>query len=212
MVHRWHTTTTLTRCVVVWCCGCCFEYPQQHILTKCVVVWCCGCCFEYPQQHILLKCVVVWCCGCCFEYPQFTPTSLCCCCVSPMMMWVLFRVPTVYTHITLTTHFVKMCCCGYSKQHPQHHTTTHLVKMCCCGYSKQVDPQHHTTTHFVKMCCCGYSKQHPQHHTTTHFVNVVVVCHLWTIVVSRILCIQITRPHLAFGRYSSLLTGTSLAV
>ena len=88
MVHRWHTTTTLTKCVVVWCCGCCFEYPQQYLLTKCV-------------------------------------------------------------------------CCGYSKQHPQHHTTTH----------------------FVKMCCCGYSKQHPQHHTTTHFVNVVVVCHLWTIVV-----------------------------
>ena len=50
MVHRWHTTTTLTKCVVLWCCGCCFEYPQQHILTKCVVVWCCGC---------LLKCVVV---------------------------------------------------------------------------------------------------------------------------------------------------------
>ena len=68
-----------------------------------------------------------------------------------MVLWVLFRVPT-------TTHFNK--CCGYSKQHPQHHTTTH----------------------FVKMCCCGYSKQHPQHHTTTHFVNVVVVCHLWTIV------------------------------
>ena len=80
-----------------------------------------------------------------------------------------------------TTHFVKMCCCGYSKQHPQHHTTTHFVKMCFCGYSKQ-HPQHHTTTHFVKMCCCGYSKQHPQHHTTTNFVNVVVVCHLWTIV------------------------------
>ena len=127
MVHRWHTTTTLTKCVVVWCCGCCFEYPQQHILTKYVVVWCC-----FPQHHT-------------------------------------------------TTHFVKMCCCGYSKQHPQHHTTTHFVKMCCCGYSKQ-HPQHHTTTHFVKMCCCGYSKQHPQHHTTTHFVNVVVVCHLWTIV------------------------------
>ena len=87
-----------------------------------------------------------------------------------MMMWVLFRVPTVYTHITLTTHFVKMCCCGYLKQHPQHHTTTHFVKMFCCGYSKQ-HPQHHTTTYFVKMCCCGYSKQHPQHHTTTHFVK-----------------------------------------
>ena len=57
-----------------------------------------------------------------------------------MMMWVLFRVPTVYTHTTLTTHFVKMCCCGYSKQHPQHHTTTHFAKM-CCGYSKQ-HPQH----------------------------------------------------------------------
>ena len=71
-----------------------------------------------------------------------------------MLMWVLFRVPTVYTHITLTTHFVKMCCCGYSKQHPQHHTTTHFAKMCCCGYLKQ-HPQHHTTTHFVKMCCCG---------------------------------------------------------
>ena len=287
MVHKWHTTTTLTKCAVVWCCGCCFEYPQQwqqRILTKCVVEWCCG--SQHPQhhnmllygvvgvtthntiqqhillkcvvvgtrnnthntiqqhiltkcvvvgtrnnthntiqqhtllkcvvvgtrnnthntiqQHILLKCVVVGTrsntiqqhtlfmlllcvtyddVGARFEYPQFTPTSLCC--VSPMMMWVLFRVLTVYTHITLTTHFVKMCCCGYSKQHPQHHTTTHFVKMCCCGYSKQ-HPQHHTTTHFVKMFCCGYSKLHPQHHTTTHFVNVVVVCHLWTIVVSRI--------------------------
>ena len=71
MVHRWHTTTTFTKYVVAWCCGCCFEYPQQHILTKCVVVWCCGStCFEYPQQHILTKCVVVWCCGCCFKYPQ----------------------------------------------------------------------------------------------------------------------------------------------
>ena len=150
MVHRWHLTTTLTKCVVVWCCGCCFEYPQtvttthfnkiyvllngvvgrnthntiqQHILLKCVVVRCCGCCFEYPQQHILTKCVL-WCCGC---------------------------------------------------YDPQHHSTTHFVKMCCCGYSKQ-HPQHHTTTHFAKMCCCGYSKQH---HTATHFINVVVVCHLW---------------------------------
>ena len=60
------------------------------------------------------------------------------------------------------------------EQHPQHHTTTHFVKMCCCGYSKQ-HPQHHTTTHFVKMCCCGYSKQHPQHHTTTHLLKCVVV-------------------------------------
>ena len=72
-----------------------------------------------------------------------------------------------------TTHFVKMCCCGYSKQHPQYHTTTHVVKMCCCGYSKQ-HPQHHTTTHIVNMCCCGYSKQHPQHHTT-HFVKMLMV-------------------------------------
>ena len=111
----------------------------------------------HPHHFVVVVCHQWW-CGCCFEYPQFTPTSLCCCCVSPMMMWVLFRVPAVYTHITLTTHFVKMCCCGYSKQHPQHHTTTHFVKICCCGYSKQVDPQHHTTTHFV---------------------NVVVVCHLW---------------------------------
>ena len=89
-----------------------------------------------------------------------------------MVLWVLFRVPTttnvlLYGVVGVTTHntihFVKMCCCGYSKQHPQHHTTTHFAKMCCCGYSKQ-HPQHHTTTHFVKMCCCGYSKQHPQHH------------------------------------------------
>ena len=100
---------------------------------------------------------------------------MCCCTV----LWVLFRVPTttnvlLYGVVGVTTHntihFVKMCCCGYSKQHPQHHTTTHFNKMCCCGYSKQ-HPQHHTTTHFVKMCCCGYSKQHPQHHTTTHFVK-----------------------------------------
>ena len=184
MVHRWHTTTTLTKCVV-WCCGCCFEYPQQwqqHILTKCVVEWCCG--SQHPQHHTTTHVV-----------------EMCCCTV----LWVLFRVPTttnvlLYGVVGVTTHntihFVKMCCCGYSKQHPQHHTTTHFNKMCCCGYSKQ-HPQHHTTTHFVKMCCCGYSKQHPQHHTTTHFVkmcccgyskqhhttthfvNVVVVCHLW---------------------------------
>ena len=72
MVHRWHTTTTLTKCVNKMCC--------------CMVLWCC---FEYTQHHILTKWVVVWCCG----------------------------------------------------------------------------------------------KQHPQHHTTTNFVNIVVVCHLWTIVV-----------------------------
>ena len=79
----------------------------------------------------------------------------------------------------------KMCCCGYSKQHPQHHTTTHLVKMCCCGYLKQhpQHPQHHTTTHLVKMCCCGYSKQHPQHHTTTHLVKMccMVLWVLWVL-------------------------------
>ena len=230
--HPQHHTTThvveMCCCTVLWVL---FRVPTTtnvllygvvgvttHNTIHFVKMCCCGYSKQHPQHHTTIHFVNVvvvchlWWCGCCFEYPQFTPTSLCCCCVSPMMMWVLFRVPAVYTHITLTTHFVKMCCCGYSKQHPQHHTTTHFVKMCCCGYSKQVDPQHHTTTHFVKMCCCGYSKQHPQHHTTTYFVNVVVVCHLWTIVVSRILCIQITRPNLAFGRYSSLLTGTSLAV
>ena len=79
MVHRWHTTTTLTKCVVVWCCGCCFEYPQLQHLTKCVVVWCCGCCFEYPQLQHLTKCVVVWCCGCCFEYPQQQHLTKCKC-------------------------------------------------------------------------------------------------------------------------------------
>ena len=120
---------------------------QQHILLKCVVVWCCGCWFEYPQQHI---------CGYSKQHPQ---------------------------HHT-TTHFVKLCCCGYSKQHPQHHTT-HFVKMCCCGDSKQ-HPQHHTTTHFVTMCCCGYSKQHPQWtivvylYYTSHCLGqngwIVVVC------------------------------------
>ena len=192
--HPQHHTTT--HFVKMFCCGYSKQHPQHHTTTYFVKMSCCGYSKQHPQHHTtthFVNVVVVchlWWYGCCFEYPQFTPTSLCCCCVSPMMMWVLCRVPTVYTHITLTTHFVEMCC-GYSKQHPQHHTTTHLVKMCCFGYSKQVDPQHHTTTHLV---------------------NVVVVCHLWTIVVSRILCIQITRPHLAFGRYSSLLTGTSLAV
>ena len=89
------------------------------------------------------------------------------------------------THNTIQLHtLLNVVVCGHSKQHPQHHTTTHFVKCCCCGYSKQ-HPQHHTTTHFVKCCCCGYSKQHPQHHTTTHFANVVVVCHLWTIVWTR---------------------------
>ena len=85
MVHRWHTTTTLTKCVVVWCCGCCFEYPQQwqqHILTTCVVEWCCG--SQHPQHHTTT--------------PHFV--EMCCCTV----LWVLFRVPT-------TTHFNKMCCC-----------------------------------------------------------------------------------------------------
>ena len=163
----------------------------------------------HPHHFVVVVCHQWW-CGCCFEYPQFTHITLLLLCVTNDDVGVVST--RSLHHITLTTHFVKMCCCGYSKQHPQHHTTTHFVKMCCCGYSKQVDPQHHTTTHFVKMCCCGYSKQHPQHHTTTYFVNVVVVCHIWTIVVSRILCIQITRPNLAFGRYSSLLTGTSLAV
>ena len=91
---------------------------QQHILLKCVVVGTRNNTHNTIQQHTLLKWVVVgtrnnthnniqqhtllmllfvchlWWCGCCFEYPQFTPTSLCCCCVSPMMMWVLLRVPT----------------------------------------------------------------------------------------------------------------------
>ena len=193
-----HTTTHFNK---MCCCGYSKQHPQHHTTTHFVKMCCCGYSKQHPQHHTtthfvkmccgyskqhhttthFVNVVVVchlWWRGCCFEYPQFTPTSLCCCCVSPMMMWVLFRVLTVYTHITLTTHFVKMCCCGYSKQHPQHHTTTHFVKMFCCGYSTQ-HPQHHTTTYFVKMCYCGYSKQHPQHHTTTHFVNVVVVCHLW---------------------------------
>ena len=123
MVHMWHTTTTLTKCVVVWCCGCCFEYPQQHILTKCVVVWCCGCCFEYPQQHILLKCVVVWCCGCCFEYPQqHILTKMCCC----MVLWVLFRVPTT----TTLTKCVVVWCCGCCFEYPQQHILTKCVVVC----------------------------------------------------------------------------------
>ena len=50
-------------CIVRWFIG----DTQQQTLTKCVVVWCCGCCFEYPQLQHLTKCVVVWCCGCCFE-------------------------------------------------------------------------------------------------------------------------------------------------
>ena len=60
MVHRWHTTTTLTKCVVVWCCGCCTHNTiQQHILTKCVVVGTRNNTHNTIQQHILLKCVVV---------------------------------------------------------------------------------------------------------------------------------------------------------
>ena len=49
--------------------------------------------------------------------------------------------------------------------------------MCCCMVL-WVNNTHNT----IQQHICGYSKQHPQHHTTTHFVNVVVVCHLWTIV------------------------------
>ena len=135
------------------CCGYSKQHPQHHTTTHFVKCCCCGYSKQHPQHHTTTHFVKCCCCGYSKQHPQ---------------------------HHT-TTHFVKCCCCGYSKQHPQHHTTTHFVKCCCCGYSKQ-HPQHHTTTHFVKCCCCGYSKQHPRHHTTTHFVNVVVVCHLWTIV------------------------------
>ena len=177
--HMWHTTTTLTKCVVVWCC---FEYPQQHILTKCVVVWCCGCCFEYPQQHILTKCVVVWCCGCCFEYPQHILLKCvvvwCCgCCFEYPQQYILTKwmVLCVVTPTTpYNNTFVVVGTRNNTHNTVQQHISTTCVVVWCCGCC---DPQHHST-HFVKMCCChccGYSKQHPQHHTT-HFVNVVGVC------------------------------------
>ena len=76
-----------------------------------------------------------------------------------MMMWVLLRVPTVYTHITLL-----LLCVTYDDVGVV--SSTHSLH------------PHHFNNNFVKMCCCGYSKQHQQHHTITHFVNVVVVCHL----------------------------------
>ena len=101
------------------------------------------------------------------------------------------------THNTIQQHILLKCVVVGTRNNTYNTIQQHILLKCvvvgtrnnthntiqqhsCCGYSKQ-HPQHHTPTHFVKMCCCGYSKQHPQHHTT-HFVNVVVVCHLWTIV------------------------------
>ena len=88
-VSYMYPQVTTTHCNKMCCCMVLWVlfrvgYPQQHILTKCVVVWCCGCCFPQHhttthfgkmcccgyskqhhntiQQHILLKCVDC-CCG-----------------------------------------------------------------------------------------------------------------------------------------------------
>ena len=117
-----------------------------------------------------------------------TPTTpynvveMCCCTV----LWVLFRVPTttnvlLYGVVGVTTHntihFVKMCCCGYSKQHPQHYTTTHLLKCVVVGTRSNTIQQH---TLLMLLLCVTYddmgvvSSTHSLH--PHHFV--VVVCHL----------------------------------
>ena len=150
MVHRWHTTTTLTKCVV-WCCGCCFEYPQQwqqHILTKCVVGWCCG--SQHPQHHTT----------------HFV--EMCCCTV----LWVLFRVPT-------TTHFNKMCCCMvlWVLRHTTPFTWLKCVVVGTRNNTHNTIQQH---TLLMLLLCVTYddvgvvSSTHSLH--PHHFV---VVCHLW---------------------------------
>ena len=82
MVHRWHTTTTLTKCVVVWC----------------MVLWVL---FQVPTTthfNNMCYCMVLW---VLFRVPTTTHFNQMCCC---MVLCVLFRVPT-------TTHFNQMCCC-----------------------------------------------------------------------------------------------------
>ena len=67
MVHRWHTTTTLTKCVVVWCCMVLWVlYPQHHTTTHFVKMCCCGYSKQHPQHHTTTHFVKM------------------CCCVSPM--------------------------------------------------------------------------------------------------------------------------------
>ena len=146
----------LLKCVVVRCCGCCFEYPQQHILNKmCLLYGVVGVTTHNTsvtthntiQQHILLKCVVVV--GTRNNTHNTIQQHILTKCVV-----VGTRNNTIQQHILL-----KMCYCGYSKQHPQHHTTTHFVNIvvvchlwwcgCCFEY-----PQF--TPHITLLLCVTY--------------------------------------------------------
>ena len=73
-----------------------------------------------------------------------------------MMMWVLFRVPTVYTHITL------LLCVTYddvgvvSSTHSLHHTTltTHFVKNVLLWVLETTHTQQHTL--LMLLLCVTY--------------------------------------------------------
>ena len=171
----------LTKCVVVWCCGCCFEYPQQHILAKCVVVWCCGCCFEYPQQHILTKCVVVWCCGCCFEYPQqhilpldFQGSDLGFL-GGQILDLRLWYTPPPPHEIISRNDSQRMC----RHVHSQRWLPRRWFEPATFQTLVRRFNRYRGGSRVVGWG--GGGVRIPQHHTT-HFVNGVVVCHLWTIV------------------------------
>ena len=87
---------------------------------------------------------------------------MCCCTV----LWVLFRVPTttnvlLYDVVGVTTHntihFVKMSCCGYSKQHPQH-----ILTKCVVGTRNNT---HNTIQQHTLLKCVVVGTRNNTHNT-----------------------------------------------
>ena len=93
---------------------------------------------------------------------------MCCCTV----LWVLFRVPTttnvlLYGVVGVTTHntihFVKMCCCGYSKQHPYNTIQQHILTKCVVVGTR--NNTHNTIQQHTLLKCVVVGTRNNTHNT-----------------------------------------------
>ena len=126
-------------------------------------------------------CMVLW---VLFRVPTTTHFSKVCCC---MVLWVLFRVPTTThfnkvngvvcrnTHNTIQQH---ICCCGYSKQHPQHRTTNtfqqHVLLYGVVGVATHNTIQQHILLKCVVVTVVG--TRNNTHNTIQHTLLMLLLC------------------------------------
>ena len=156
---------------------------QQHMLLKCVVVRCCGCCFEYPQQQMCCF-MVLW------VLRHTTPFTLLKCIVvgtrnnthNTIQQHILTKCVVVgtrnNTHNTIQQHTLLKCVVVGTRNNTHNTIQQHILLKCVVVGTRSNTIQQHTL--LMLLLCVTYddvgvvSSTHSLH--PHHFV--VVVCHL----------------------------------